>query len=103
MSNRYNILGETAMWQQMAYLTTKYKLDATQCYTATWAPGVSPTPTGTWGTTNVTWVQIGHRYIAPLNNFAISIEDLSSRSSGMQFDFDQTSTSKMGITENCWA
>ncbi|KAJ3172551.1 hypothetical protein HDU88_005879 [Geranomyces variabilis] len=98
MSHRYNILGETAMWKQMMHLTAKYGLDACQCYTATWAPGVSKTPPGTWSTTNVTWLQTGHRYIPPFSNFAVSIEDLSSNGNGMQYDLDQTTFDLVNAT-----
>ncbi|KAJ3154627.1 hypothetical protein HDU89_007865 [Geranomyces variabilis] len=98
MSHRYNILGETAMWQQMAYLTTKYKLDATQCYTATWAPGVPPTPPGSFDTINQTWVQIGHRFFTPRNRSVVSLMDMSSLRGAMSFDIDQTTFALVNAT-----
>ncbi|KAJ3177303.1 hypothetical protein HDU87_004555 [Geranomyces variabilis] len=98
MSNRYNVLAETALWKQMAHLMQAYNLDVIQCYTATWAPGVPTTPPGTWETTNVTWLEAGHRYLPPLNNIAVSMEDLSSNGNGMQYDLDQTTFDLVNAT-----
>ncbi|KAJ3156948.1 hypothetical protein HDU86_003483 [Geranomyces michiganensis] len=79
MTSRYNILGETALWKQMAYLTKSHKL------------GVPTTPPGTLNTLNVSWVSIGPRIVPPYNQYAVAMEDLSSNGNAMQFAIDQQS------------
>ncbi|KAJ3176629.1 hypothetical protein HDU87_004957 [Geranomyces variabilis] len=99
MTNRYNLLAETELWQLMAQISIKYELDGTQCYTATWAPGVPQTPPATFDTTNITYINLGRKTRPPYSDTGVAVQDLSAHGAAAQWAIDQTSYSLVNETQ----
>ncbi|KAJ3162530.1 hypothetical protein HDU88_006689 [Geranomyces variabilis] len=99
MTNQWNLLAETGLWNLMAQISIKYDLDGIQCYTAKWAPGVPQTPPGTWATTNVTYINLGRKAHSPFTDTAVAVEDFSTPGAASQWAIDQTNYSLLNETD----